>query len=172
MGMLTSLGLKLIKTCKLCKVRWSHSAVPILCDPVDCSLPGSSVHGVFQARVLEWVAISFSKGSSHPRDRTQVSRIVGRCYTVWASCVHVTKTRVGHGSDNATRAWPLKSGSWAAQSMKVKQPWCWGSLSETVMWGVLGGSREFCSGGAAPSKFNASFFPRASPPLWVEGGPH
>ena len=37
---------------------------PTLCDPMDCSLPGSSVHGIFQARVLEWVAISFSRGSS------------------------------------------------------------------------------------------------------------
>ena len=40
-----------------------------LCNPMDCSLPGSSVHGIFQARVLEWVAISFSRGSSQPRDR-------------------------------------------------------------------------------------------------------
>ena len=45
---------------------------------MDCSLPGFSVHGIFQARVLEWVAISFSRGSSRPRDRTQVSCIVGR----------------------------------------------------------------------------------------------
>ena len=44
-----------------------------LCDPVDCSLSGSSVHGIFQARVLEWGAISFSRGSSQPRDRTWVS---------------------------------------------------------------------------------------------------
>ena len=51
-----------------------------LCDPMDCSLPGSSVHGIFQARVLEWVAISFSRGSSQPRDRIRVSRIVGRCF--------------------------------------------------------------------------------------------
>ena len=49
-----------------------------LCDPMDCSLPGSSVHGIFQARILEWVAISFSRGSSRPGDRTQVSCIVGR----------------------------------------------------------------------------------------------
>ena len=41
---------------------------PILCDPMDCSLPGSSVHGIFQAIVLEWIAISFSRGSSQPRD--------------------------------------------------------------------------------------------------------
>ena len=40
---------------------------PTLCDPVDCSLPGSSVHGIFRARVLKWVAISFSRGSSRPR---------------------------------------------------------------------------------------------------------
>ena len=51
---------------------------PALCDPVDCSPPCSSVHGIFQARVLEWVAISFSRGSSRPRDRTQVSRIVSK----------------------------------------------------------------------------------------------
>ena len=53
-----------------------------LCDPMDCSLPGSSVHGILPARVLEWVAISFSRGSSQPRDRTQVSHIVGRGFTV------------------------------------------------------------------------------------------
>ena len=49
-----------------------------LCDPMDCSLPGSSVHEIFQARILEWVAISFSRGSSQPGDRTWVSHIVGR----------------------------------------------------------------------------------------------
>ena len=46
-----------------------------LCDPIDCSLPGSSIHWIFQARVLEWVAISFSRGSSWPRDRTPVFSI-------------------------------------------------------------------------------------------------
>ena len=44
-----------------------------LCDPMDCSLPGSSVHGILQARILEWVAISSSRGSSWPRDQTCVS---------------------------------------------------------------------------------------------------
>ena len=56
-----------------------------LCNPVDCSLPGSSVRGIFQARVLKWVAISFSRGSSRPRDWIWVSRIVGRRFTVWAT---------------------------------------------------------------------------------------
>ena len=58
---------------------------PAPCDPMDCSLPGFSVHGIFQARVLEWVAISFSRGSSWSRDWTWVSCIVGRCFTVWAT---------------------------------------------------------------------------------------
>ena len=52
---------------------------------MDCSLPGSSVHGIFQAIVLEWIAISFSRGSSLPRDQTQVSRIVDGCFTIWAT---------------------------------------------------------------------------------------
>ena len=55
---------------------------PTFCDPMDCSLPGSSVHGIFQERVLEWVAISFSRGSSQPRDGTRVSHTAGRCFTV------------------------------------------------------------------------------------------
>ena len=54
---------------------------PTLCDPMDCSLRGSSVHGIFQARILEWVAISFSRGSSQPRKWTQVSHIAGRRFT-------------------------------------------------------------------------------------------
>ena len=48
---------------------------PTLCDPMNCSLPGSSVHGILQARRLEWVAIPFSRGSSQPNDGTQVSCI-------------------------------------------------------------------------------------------------
>ena len=56
-----------------------------LCDPMDYSLPGSSVHGIFQARVQERVAISFSRGSSQLRDQTQVSRIADRRFTIWAT---------------------------------------------------------------------------------------
>ena len=56
-----------------------------LCDPMDCSPPGSSVHGILQARVLEWVAILFSRISSLRRDRTQVSHIAGRFFTVWTT---------------------------------------------------------------------------------------
>ena len=56
-----------------------------LCHPMDCSLLGSSVHGIFQAKVLEWIAIFFSRISSQPRDWTQVSHIVDRRFTVWAT---------------------------------------------------------------------------------------
>ena len=56
-----------------------------LYDPMDCSLPGFSVHGILQVRILEWVAIPFSRGSSPNRDRTQVSHIAGRFFTVRAT---------------------------------------------------------------------------------------
>ena len=56
-----------------------------LCDPMDCSPSGSSVHGILQARILEGIAISFSRVSSRPRDQTQISRIAGRFVTIWAT---------------------------------------------------------------------------------------
>ena len=57
---------------------------PTLCHPMDYSLPSSFVHEIFQARVLEWVAISFSRRSSWPRDQTWVSHNSGSCLTIWA----------------------------------------------------------------------------------------
>ena len=71
--------------CLLSEVSEVAQSCPTLCEPMDCSLPGSSVHGIFQAVVLDWVAIPFSRGSSQPRDRTQVSHIVDRRFTVWAT---------------------------------------------------------------------------------------
>ena len=56
-----------------------------LCNPMDCSPPGSSVHGILQARILEWIAVPFSRGSSQPRDQTQVSHIVGGFFKVWVT---------------------------------------------------------------------------------------
>ena len=55
---------------------------PTFCNPMDYSLPGSSVHGILQVRILEWIAISFSRGSSWPRDQTLVSCIAGRFFPV------------------------------------------------------------------------------------------
>ena len=74
---------------KFCYLKESESEVaqscPTLCYPMDCSLQGSSLHGILLARVLEWVAISFSRGSSWPRDRTLVSCIPGRHFNLWAT---------------------------------------------------------------------------------------
>ena len=69
----------MLATCHLAEIRAQYY-VPVqswaaLSDPMDCSLPGSSIHGILQARILEWVAISFSRRSSPPRDRTCISRI-------------------------------------------------------------------------------------------------
>ena len=66
--------------------KWSDVAQMCLtlCDPMDYSLSGSSVHGIFQTRIPEWVAISFSRRSSRSRDWTWVSHIIGRRFTVWA----------------------------------------------------------------------------------------
>ena len=64
----------------------SHTVLSDSCKPMDCSPPGSSVHGIFQARILEWVAISFSRESSWPKDQTHVSCvscIAGRFFTLW-----------------------------------------------------------------------------------------
>ena len=58
---------------------------PTVCDPMDCNLPGSSVHGILQARKPEWVAMPSSRESSQPRDQTQVSRIAGGFFTIWVT---------------------------------------------------------------------------------------
>ena len=65
----------------------SHSVVLTLCNPVDCSLPGSSVHGISQARILEWVAITFSRGSSHPGIESRSPTLqAGGCLGSQTSC--------------------------------------------------------------------------------------
>ena len=62
------------------KVKVTHACLT-LCEPMGCSLLGSSVHRILQARILEWVAIPFSRGSSQLRDQIQVSCIAGRFFT-------------------------------------------------------------------------------------------
>ena len=65
-----------VKVAQLCLTLW---------DPMDCSPPGSSLHRILQARILEWVAIPFSRGSSPPRDQNLFSRIAGGFFTIWAT---------------------------------------------------------------------------------------
>ena len=69
------LSFKSMCVCVLVAQSW-----PTLCDSMDCRPPGFSVHEIFQTRILEWVAMSFSSESSRPRDRTQVSCIAGRFF--------------------------------------------------------------------------------------------
>ena len=58
---------------------------PTLCNPTDCSPPGFSAHGILQARILEWIAIPFSRGTSQPRDWALVSCLTGKFFTIWAT---------------------------------------------------------------------------------------
>ena len=82
---------------------------PTLCDPMDCSPPGSSVHGIFQARILEWVAMPSSRGFSPPRDQTSISCIAGGFFTTESP-----------GSE--VKAWGLpkaKKGLWAEKKLEL-----------------------------------------------------
>ena len=72
------------------KGKWKAKVIvaqscPALCDPVDCSPPGSAVHGALQARILERAVIPFSRGSTPPRDWTRVPHTAGRLFTIWAT---------------------------------------------------------------------------------------
>ena len=92
-----------------------------LCDPMDCSLPGSPVPGIFQARVLEWVSISFSRGSSQPRDWTQVSCIAGRRFTLWATREAFMANRWGNNGNSETLFYLApKSLQMVIEAMKLK----------------------------------------------------
>ena len=75
------------------KVLFAQSCLTA-CDSMDHSLPGSSVYQILQARILEWVASSFSRGSSWPRDQTRVSCIAGRFFTIWTTRETVNEQRI------------------------------------------------------------------------------
>ena len=85
-GKNTGVGCHYLLQCmKVKSEREVTQSCPTLSYPMDYSLPGSSIHGIFQARVLEWVVFHFSRESSQPRDRTQVSRIASGFFTIWAT---------------------------------------------------------------------------------------
>ena len=82
--------LRLLRSClkflrAVCMHTKSLRLCPTLCNPMDHSLLGSSVHGILQARILEWVAMPSFRGSFQPRDWTQVSRVAGGFFTVWTT---------------------------------------------------------------------------------------
>ena len=94
---------------------------PTLCDPMDCSPPGSSVHGIFQARILEWVAIPFSRGSSWPRNQTWVS---------WVSCIGMWI--LYHCATWETQLVTIKS-AMEETELVYSVLWCWRRLLK-VPW--------------------------------------
>ena len=101
-----------------------------VCNPMDCSPPGSSVHGILQTRILEWVAIPFSRGCSWLRSRTLFSCIVGRFFTIWAlgkpwiriiRYTNYPSTVLGPGNKNLKVFWEDKSRSGAMASASRHQ---------------------------------------------------
>ena len=84
-----------------------------------------SIHGIFQARILKWVAISFSRGSSQPRDQTQVSRTAGRRFTVWATREAPLCDTVDHSLSDSSVRWILQARmlEWAAMPSSRGSSW-------------------------------------------------
>ena len=133
---------------------------------MDCSLPGSSVHGIFRARILEWVAIAFSRGSFWPRDQTRVSRIVGRCFTVWA-----TRTKLNNKAQSPQLSnlhfYLLLLGSGAGPRVQQDR-----SLSSTAALPLLL-SRSGASDSATPrAAARRASLAQARPTLWPHGPQH
>ena len=114
---------------------------PTLCDPMNCSPPGPSVHGILQARILEWVAISSSRGSSQPRNWTYVSWVssIGRqaLYEL-RHCGSPSSPVVTDRSAHGGQLW----GDWGSCSQCL---WMWkwsgASLELTSLQGLLNESR-------------------------------
>ena len=87
----------------VCVCVWVAQSRLTLYDPIDCSLQGSSAHEILEARILEWVAISFSRGSSRPRNLTLVSCITGRSSTIWATREAMSACLTGESSQRCSR---------------------------------------------------------------------
>ena len=97
---------------------FSHLVVSDSCDLVDYSPPASSVHGILQARILEWVAMPSSRESSRPRDQTQVSCITGRWFTNWAMREALMGWRAcAQSVERLTPRKPQKMQNWPDQRM-------------------------------------------------------
>ena len=111
---------------------------------MDCSLLGSSLHGILQARVLEWVAISFSRGSSRPRDPTRVSRIAGRRFNLWATREALGTKKPLDESETGEWKFGLKLNIQKTKIMVSGSITSWeidGKTVKTVSDFILGGSK-------------------------------
>ena len=76
---------------------------PLFCEPMDSSPPGSSVLEILQGRILEWIAIPFSRGSSWPWDQTQVSHIADRVFTIWATEKYILEKKILENFQNLSK---------------------------------------------------------------------
>ena len=123
----------------------SLSHVQLFATPWTCSPPGSSIHGILQARILEWIAISFSRGSPWPRDWTQASRIASRCFNLWAtrevplliissvqfSCSVMSNSLQPHESQHARPPSPSPTPGVYSKSCLLSR-WCHPAISSSV----------------------------------------
>ena len=116
-----------ICVCESVKVLFVQSCMT-LCNPIEYSLLGSYVHGILQARILDWVAIPFSRGSSRLRDQTRVSCITGRFFIIWGSreAIYVCMAYI---YDNPLQysclGNPMNRGAWQATVHTVAKSWTW-----------------------------------------------
>ena len=115
--------------------QWLQSRLTLY-TPMDCSPPDSSVHGILQARILEWGAMPFSRGSSRPRDRTLVSHvscIAGRGFTHWATWEALLKGYQAVASQKKLKIFEQKSGRGerVRRYLLFCMPWLWRVLIST-----------------------------------------
>ena len=109
----------------VCVCVWVAQLFLTLCNHIDCSLAGSSVHGILRARILEWVVIPFSRGSSQPRDQTWVSCIAGKFFITWATreaqsrfIVVIWKGESERGPHGGRCAW-----GWLGKWLEAEKDW-------------------------------------------------
>ena len=109
---------------------------PTLCKPMDCNLLGSSVHGISQARILEWVVIPFFKRSSSPMDWTSVSWIAGRFFTIWATREVPSENAVGELQETGMQMKSEREGGhpwWSSgedSELPLHRVWVWSLVRE------------------------------------------
>ena len=132
---------------------------PTLCDPMDCSPPDSSVHGILQARILERVANPSSRGPSWHRDRTQVSCIAGRFFTIWATretSNAVVDLKYTHNTHKVPRAWCRLPPQWDAGFLsRVELEPAFPMDTSAASWGARSGSWTM---GARPAIYPGRMF--------------
>ena len=159
---------------------------------MDCSTPGSSVHGILQARILEWVAISFSRGSFRPKDQIQVSCIANRFFTVWAfreaqdiprqytkeqrhhfANKGLYKERYGFSSRHVWMwKWAIKEAE--CQRIDIFELWCWRRLLRVPWHRVIKpinpkGNRSWIFIGRTDAEAEASTLWPSDAKSWLNG---